>query len=95
MRGLLAPNTFSFCSSVLDFDKYGKKGDRIAAELMTIGGEYYLAGSASDYLHERSGETTRTSMSSRSSSSTSPATVLSEAELTVYVRSPRRPAASI
>jgi len=55
MTSELAPNTVSLCSSNLDFDKSGKKGDRIAAELSLFrGGGYYLAGAASDYLTSKS-----------------------------------------
>lgn len=51
----LCPHTLFGSSSALHFDDSGRKGDRIAEELKTIGGPgYYVAGAASGYLSEAS-----------------------------------------
>lgn len=52
---LLAPSTVFLSSRLLPFDRSGRKGDRIAAELQTIAhGGWYLCGAASEYLDEPS-----------------------------------------
>ncbi len=49
---LLAPSTACFGASQLNFDRSGRKGERIAAELQAIGGVgRYLCGAASQYLN--------------------------------------------
>lgn len=52
---LLAPDAVFLSSRQLVFDRSGRKGDRIAAELRTIAhGDRYICGAASDYLEEPS-----------------------------------------
>jgi hypothetical protein len=51
----LFPHTLSWNSTAASFDRSGRKGDRIAAELSMIApGATYLAGAASDYLWNES-----------------------------------------
>jgi WbqC-like protein len=51
----LAPGTVFLSSRLLSFDRSGRKGDRIAAELRTVAhGGQYLAGAACQYLDEPS-----------------------------------------
>lgn len=54
----LCPSTLSWNSSTIPFDRDGRKGDRIAAELEAVApfGGTYLAGGASDYLNDPSDE---------------------------------------
>ena len=51
LQRLLAPATFFMNATLLPFDRSGRKGDRIAAELQLIAdGGVYLCGAAADYL---------------------------------------------
>lgn len=53
---LLCPEALCWNSSSLQFDRSGRKGDRIAAELRAVAplGGTYLAGGAAGYLHDSS-----------------------------------------